>query len=133
MSYGLFNSPTIPSDSLSESIVVDIKGFSEFRNGIYNIFIGNVVIALSIIGLLFRRSPSAIRRLIVSVIIDPINTMLAGWSFIHVSKETGERFAPFFTDGNAFATITRVCRIIGIAASLNDIKPGNVFWRSCTV
>jgi hypothetical protein len=85
-------------------------------------------IASSIPGLLDICRPSAITRLVVTVIIDSFNRMTRIWLQSHVSKKRFE-VVPLFTHSYSSTTISRIFRSVRILATSNHGLPASPLCR----
>lgn len=70
-------------------------------------------------------SPSAISRLVRTIVINPIDRH-AWRSIPHVGIKSFERIAPFFTNVNTSASVVLPIRPVWIGAALNHIGPSVV-------
>ena len=82
----------------------------------------------SVIRLFFCSSPSAIRRSIISIVVDAINGMQR-WSASHIREKVTEVF-PTVTNPNPSSTVEEIIRIVTIVTSGMHMRPASVFWRN---
>jgi hypothetical protein len=71
--------------------------------------------------------PTAIARLIVAVIVDPVNRVLGTGAFSHVGAERLERVTPAVTHLDATTAIIREVVGLRIGAAINHLAPNPVF------
>lgn len=85
----------------------------------------------SVLRLLVTRRPTAVRRLVVAVVVDTFKSQTVG-SFAHVSEEVGESaFAlPCSTDSDAAATVMFPVLMSSVQASVEHVLPRAVGRRT---
>lgn len=83
----------------------------------------------SIVSLLFSSAPSAIRRFIMSIVVDPINSH-ALWLSPHIDKKILETIKPTITHNNPAPTIIMVKTIVRVIAPLFNAAP-RLIGRAC--
>lgn len=87
-----------------------------------------------VVCLLDMGCPSAIRRLVVAIVVDPVDRVLRSRAFAHISQERSEGRSPLRTDGNTTSGVSSIKRLIfpfGIA-SLQHVLPDAVFSGSAS-
>jgi len=97
-----------------------------FESGLFRQFTRKIFLAFNhqfdrvapVFVLLFLNGPSAVSRLIVSVIVDPVKRS-AGRPFSHVCNEIPKTFTPSFANGDASGSVMLISAIRRIAASSN--------------
>lgn len=82
----------------------------------------------SISNLLACSSPPTIARLIITVIINPVNRMSGSWSKSHISYKV-IKTQPTFTDLYPSATVIFIANIIDIVTASFHIRPHHIFRR----
>ncbi len=73
--------------------------------------------------------PSAIPRLVIPIVADPLKGVLGSRLRPHVGIECGEVVDPPFADGNPAAAVVVECRIVRDEAPALHLAPGGVFRR----
>lgn len=81
------------------------------------------------IGLLCHRRPSAIARVVMAGIIDPVNRVLWRWSRRHVFLEI-LKYVPPLTNLSALTAIFRVSAVVDLMAASHDRPPSSIKWRT---
>src|SRR6266550_5234788 len=81
-----------------------------------------------IVCLLFPRCPFAISGLIVSVVVDALNSKFWGWPSSHIGQEIFKR-GPSLAARNSSSAITGICLMFWICAALTNVFPAIIFWR----
>lgn len=76
----------------------------------------------SVVILFFAGCPSAIFRLVISVVVDAVNG-LSRQRLSHIGKEIFKTVVPAITDRNASATVPGPVFIIAVPTSLSQSKP----------
>jgi hypothetical protein len=84
-------------------------------------------IPTSILHLLFTFSPTAITRLVIAVVVFPLDRPFSAWTWSYIGQEIQERFSPAITHCNSTTAVVSVLAVIGITASLNNTLPDSVF------
>jgi hypothetical protein len=84
---------------------------------------------VSIARLLPSGRPTAITRHVVTVVVDAVKRVLAGWAASHVGQERRERFLPAVTDTDASRAVVLEPNVIRIAAPSLHALPDFVFGR----
>lgn len=121
------NSPTIFKPSKQEGFR-NMKPFSPFRNSKIKIFKREDFVISLISRLLNSRSPSAVTRLIVSVIVDPIKRMLRAGLFSHIFQKVKERIHPAGANSNSASSIILISFISRIKATFSHAHPRIKFF-----
>jgi hypothetical protein len=80
----------------------------------------------SIPGLLFRRSPAAVLRRVVAVIVHSVDRVLHGRASSHVGQERREVSLPARADGNSTSAVAVVAGRLRIRASVQHRAPRSV-------
>lgn len=113
---------------VADGLVRHAESSGEFRgaNGFVAKF--NKSIVRTICALLFPCRPTAIARLVVSVIVLPIQGVIVGRSLTHVSQEVLKPIAPApsLADANASTVVARVGHLQSRSASLVHAIPETV-------
>jgi len=73
--------------------------------------------------LLFSECPSAIARLVVSVVLDPINRVLGRWTRTHIREEGLKRPLPSTADTDAAPAVEVIARMLRVVATLAHAVP----------
>ena len=81
-----------------------------------------------IISRCFVAGPSAVARLVVSIVVDAVQN-IAMWFFPHVREEVLEAVEPPFANRNSSSSIAMVIRSLWIKAALLHVEPCEVFRR----
>lgn len=81
----------------------------------------------TIADLLSLRRPSAVARLIILIVINPVDAVCWRRTAAHISDEVQIRGVPTVTDANATRAVLRVPRIIRIIATLAHLRPDLIF------
>jgi len=90
------------------------------------------VVGSSISGLFDARSPSAVPRRVVTIIVgEPVNRISRSWPETHIRKERLKRGLPPITYRYSPASVVSILRIFGVAASAPETVPDFIFWRPC--
>ena len=79
---------------------------------------------LPIQALFARRSPPAIARLVVAVVVDAVDGCIR-WALAHVGEETG-KIHPSVADRDPSTTVSVIPAILGIGATVNHSTPRRV-------
>ena len=79
--------------------------------------------------LLLRRGPSAIARFVITIGVDAINRVLAGWARPHVGVEGGERFQPADADTHSTPAVPRKVLARDARAAVDQTSPRAEFHR----
>lgn len=90
------------------------------------------MISACILHLLAMCGPLTIVWLVVSIYVDPVNT-LTSWAWPHITKERRERFTPFIANGYSSATIVFIRLRCRNSAALNNGAPYSVLRCVATV
>lgn len=77
----------------------------------------------TIVHLLFSRSPAAIARLIIAIIIDSINTVFARWPYTHICEKVFEGVTPAVANFNTASTVIFIRVVVRIIATLCHPTP----------
>ena len=77
--------------------------------------------------LFFFGGPTAVIRLIISIIIDTFNRVVGTWPFAHIGKECLEAIKPSVADFDASVSIDRKFRVLGVVTALFHFSPYFVF------
>lgn len=72
--------------------------------------------------------PAAVRWLIISIHVDPIDRMQVGWPGPHILKKHLKRFLPSLAHGNSATTIRSICMVRWTTAALPHRHPHMIFW-----
>lgn len=81
-----------------------------------------------IVCLLLRGGPSAVLRLVISVVVDAVKRVRWGGPAPHICNEIGERM-PAFTNGDPSRPVKREFWIGRLFASVKHTSPSAVFWN----
>jgi len=85
----------------------------------------------TLVGALFLgRCPSAIRRLVVAVVVDPVEGKTSGWAWPHVFEECRERAQPPLANLYSAAAISRIFLGSWVRAAGFHSRPYLVLGRS---
>lgn len=76
-------------------------------------------------------SPSAVARLIVAVIVDAVNRVIAFGARPHIFKEAAKRLKPSVTHGNATPTVVLIVRLVRVIATIFHACPTFIL-RHCS-
>lgn len=101
--------------------------FTEFSQTCGSPVDGKYAVASSVPALIFCAGPSAIRRLVISVVIYTLNCN-AIWPFSHVGKEVF-KVSPSWTHFYSSSSVMLKTVIFGIRASVNHLGPRAVGFR----
>ena len=85
-----------------------------------------------IVSRLFRCRPSAIPRLIVSVVVDSVKEMNAFWFIAHISQEIREALSPAFANSDSTSTAIFVACGARKITALAHASPRSIFRRCPT-
>lgn len=80
-----------------------------------------------IVGLFFSSSPTAVARLIITIIINAVYRKIWAWSYTHISVKVF-KLTPTFTNFNFTTTIIMIASIILVITSLNHAIPCFIFY-----
>lgn len=111
--------------SLNDCVGFETANFSKDSRLVFDALYYNGANNASIKHLIFFRCPSAIRRLVISVRINPVYGISLG-TFAHVLHKSRKAICPSFTNLNSSASIKLVCLILGVQASLFNLQPGAI-------
>lgn len=135
----IFGGPTA-HDSVSQNVVTHTVSFGHSEHAQCLPLKRQKVCAPSISGLFVWRGPSAVRSLVVSVVVDAVKRMSSGWFVSHVHheafKSTHSKNAlhPSATDPNSSGAVISEFGILWISASTQHRRPLSVcrmlvrFW-----
>lgn len=84
----------------------------------------------SVVVLGFARSPIAVIRSVVTIIVSAFNGMAPAWAVTDIGNESPKGVAPLRTDGDASASIRAVAFVSGVSAALNHCSPHIIFGTS---
>lgn len=84
--------------------------------------VGESVTGPPIAALNFASRPSAVRRLVVSVVVDAIERMLPRWTWPHVAKEV-LKSPPSLADRDASPPVVRERAVKGVSAAPQHLRP----------
>lgn len=111
-----------------QAMIVEALDASQLLEGNLPAVVRDINIAARVIRLLRRRRPSAVARLVVPIVVYPIDRRTVR-ARTHVREERREVFAPAIADSNSTAAVVAICAIGRIAASLSHRAPNTVFRR----
>jgi hypothetical protein len=75
-----------------------------------------------------RKSPPNISRLVVPIVIDPVERVLARWSPTHIREKRTVGFNPHSAYGDPASSISMELRISRIQTAPKHMAPGTVFF-----
>lgn len=117
-----FNWPPFFYSTMSGSIVNIIKT-APLRHCFANAINFSIDIFSSIIMLFLNSRPTTIIRLIIPIVINPINRMFDRWFFSHIFKKLRERFTPTLAHFYATTTIVFPTVTVLILSPIYDMVP----------
>ena len=82
----------------------------------------------TVIGLLTLGSPSAIVRLVITVIVDAVNRVRRRRTVAHVSEEVLER-VPSFADCDTSSSVISIGAIARVKTAVSQCSPSSIFSR----
>ena len=127
---GAFNAPAEVMYSCSNPLVWNIDFSSPLRNGLASTVKLVKDIPTCVIGLFFRRCPSAIRWLIISICIYSIKRVFSARPFPHIGKKCFKAIVPFGANLNSAQSIHVKVAVVRVAASPFHSLPANILWRA---
>lgn len=108
----------------------DIMNFAPLSNGFCLAFMGNESVSSTISRLLFRRSPAAILRRVISPVLSAIKSFSL-WALTHVSEKVLKR-VPSFTESYTLAPVVRESIIVRIITPRTHASPSAI-GRCCAI
>lgn len=88
-----------------------------------------VNITATVVGLFLDARPSAIVRLVASVVVDAVKRMVRSRSFADIGQKIEERRTPTITDPNTSTSVSSVVGGIRVLAPCDDVRPRNILSR----
>lgn len=131
--YSFFDRPffmsRISHKTTPQKFFRDSRVARKICQGVFFSLIVKKYICLSIIGLLLLRSPPAISRLVVTIIIDAINCVFNAWPLTHIGQKVLETSFPSLANRNPLFFIMRKGWVAWISTSSNGVLPRRICWR----
>jgi hypothetical protein len=118
-------------DSHVGGAVLDPKSFAPIAKSKFSFANPYELNVITINGLLFRRSPSAITWFIVTKVVDSVDAMAVGRANSHVSKEVFKRVEPSLA--NRYSGVSRITAAAFSHCTPNRELFGSGFVVSCIV
>ncbi len=88
---------------------------------------GEQFCSIGVSHLLLSRRPAAVARLVVPVVVDPVDLMFLRRTWPHVGKEVLERVHPTVANRDATATVAAPSFVIRVFASTFKASPDGIF------
>lgn len=121
---GVFGRPSTPKP-FPDNMLADIGNFGPLSNSFLFRATGDVAISSPVPALLFCRRPTAIPRLVVAVVIDTVDAVLAGWARPHVGDKICN-VSPSLTDGDSTTTIVVIAFVEKVVAASKYFSPNKI-------
>lgn len=90
----------------------------------YSVDVGDTLIAR----LLNSCGPSAVLRVVASIIVNTVKAVLVGWSAAHIGKKVVKRVIPPIADSYAPAAVVGIALCVRVVAAFAKMNPAAVFW-----
>lgn len=81
----------------------------------------------AILGLLLPRSPTAVARLVIAVVVNALDCMERRRALAHIGKECTESLSPAFANRDPAPSVPTPSLAIGFVAALNHCYPHRIF------